>query len=540
MTSITLIVTGASIRAEVNGVLTSGMVGIPVSIQYDDAWKGLTRNLVCRCGKWGPAQGDTRTILNVGATASVAHEVMQAEHSLFLGIEGYSTDGTLVMPTIWASCGFIHPGANADADPSGSPNLSLWAQLQTMIGDLDKLDTEARANLVEAINEAAKPCGGSNVDLTGYVKSVNGKKPDENGNVEIAIPDSGGNAAGLTQAEKTLILTLFRNAAYISANMGNTLTDLENLWSESGEDDGGDTHSHAYTSVITAATCTTDGKKVYTCSCGDSYTVKIPATGHTYVDGVCTVCGAVDPNYTPDEPDKPSIPEITLTHIAATYSGGDVPVGTAVADLTGIVVTAYYSNGTTALKTDYTLSGTIAEGSNTITVIYGDKTATFVVTGVAESSGDDSADETVVNLFDKDTMIVADKFVNNNGTWGGAVGAYGAVIPVEPNTTYALQLGTLNTNFAAYLGSIALWDESQALIARAISPDSEFKDSDFVGIGVNIYYDASGLGHTFTTTADTAFVAFTVKLNDDINYLDTTMLEIGSVCHDYVPYVGGE
>lgn len=53
MTSITLILTGASIRSEVDGVLTSGMVGIPVTIRYDDAWNGLIKNLVCRCGKWG-------------------------------------------------------------------------------------------------------------------------------------------------------------------------------------------------------------------------------------------------------------------------------------------------------------------------------------------------------------------------------------------------------------------------------------------------------------------------------------------------------
>lgn len=80
-------------------------------------------------------------------------------------------------------------------------------------------------------------------------------------------------------------------------------------------------------------------------------------------------------------------PEKTLTSISATYTGGDVAVGTAVADLTGIVVTAHYSDGSTETVTGYTLSGTIAEGSNTITVSYGGMTTTFAVTGVAESSG---------------------------------------------------------------------------------------------------------------------------------------------------------
>ena len=54
--------------------------------------------------------------------------------------------------------------------------------------------------------------------------------------------------------------------------------------------------------ITTAATCTTDGVKTFTCSCGDSYTEVIPATGHasyTYAydktaathNFTCTKCG---------------------------------------------------------------------------------------------------------------------------------------------------------------------------------------------------------------------------------------------------------
>lgn len=126
---------------------------------------------------------------------------------------------------------------------------------------------------------------------------------------------------GLTDTEKTLILTLFKNAAYISADMGAVLTQLETLWADTGssDDSGGDT-------------------------------------------------------------------EATLSSISATYTGGDVAVGTAVSDLTGIVVTATYSDGSTQAVTGYTLSGTIAEGSNTILVIYGGKTTTFTVNGIVEES----------------------------------------------------------------------------------------------------------------------------------------------------------
>ncbi len=87
----------------------------------------------------------------------------------------------------------------------------------------------------------------------------------------------------------------------------------------------------------------------------------------------------------PDTPVEPDEPTVTLSSISATYTGGEVAVGTALTALTGITVKATYSDGSTKNVTGYTLSGTIAEGSNTITVSYDGKTTTFTVTGVAES-----------------------------------------------------------------------------------------------------------------------------------------------------------
>lgn len=43
-------------------------------------------------------------------------------------------------------------------------------------------------------------------------------------------------------------------------------------------------HQHSYTATVTAnPTCTSAGVKTYTCSCGNSYTEAIPATGHNFV-----------------------------------------------------------------------------------------------------------------------------------------------------------------------------------------------------------------------------------------------------------------
>lgn len=129
MTSIKLTVTGAEAWASVNGILTSGMVGIPVTMEYDSVWNGLRKNLVCRCSPWNSDEGEYRSILNVGEAATVAHEVMQPNMYLYLGVEGYRDDGTLIIPTIWAKCGKIEYGANTCDDPTTNPELSVWNQL---------------------------------------------------------------------------------------------------------------------------------------------------------------------------------------------------------------------------------------------------------------------------------------------------------------------------------------------------------------------------------------------------------------------------
>ena len=53
-----------------------------------------------------------------------------------------------------------------------------------------------------------------------------------------------------------------------------------------------DTHKHSYTDVTVNPTCTEAGTITYTCSCSDSYTETIPATGHSFAEGQskCSNC----------------------------------------------------------------------------------------------------------------------------------------------------------------------------------------------------------------------------------------------------------
>lgn len=75
-------------------------------------------------------------------------------------------------------------------------------------------------------------------------------------------------------------------------------------------------------------------------------------------------------------------PPADLVSISAVYTQSGTVYDTDSLDSlrADLVVTATYSNGNVQTVTDYVLSGTLAEGTSTITVSYGGKTATFEVT----------------------------------------------------------------------------------------------------------------------------------------------------------------
>lgn len=181
------------------------------------------------------------------------------------------------------------------------------------------------------------------------------------------------------------------------------------------------------------------------------------------------------------DPGEPPI-EVTLTNISATYTGDNVAVGTAVTDLTGIVVTAHYSDGTSKTVTGYTLSGTIVEGENIVTVIYDGKMTEFTVVGIDESSGDDGGEVVMLRSITGDGASWVDTEVlpetnhryeisatlTGNPTTSSPEyfvgcdmynvnGAYGGFLIGAVNTTSIM--GTLNRNTFSNVGT---WNTADA------------------------------------------------------------------------------
>lgn len=150
MTQINIKVSGAAARAEKKGLITSGMVGLPVTFTFDDSWGGLVATAVFS------GSGVTKSVPLLGATETVVPwEVMAEPHTILrIGTEGRLTDGTLVIPTTWATVGTIIPGANATDDLATPPTPTPFDRIISLIGNLDDLTTEAHESLVAAINEA--------------------------------------------------------------------------------------------------------------------------------------------------------------------------------------------------------------------------------------------------------------------------------------------------------------------------------------------------------------------------------------------------
>ena len=126
-----------------------GIVGAVVAVEYTDpAWDSLRKTVVFR----GAA---TKDVLDAGNEIVIPAEVVsKAGGSLYMGVYGVDAENQVAIPTIWTGLGVIQGAATPSGDASTAASLPVWAQIQAMVGDLGTLDTEAKSNLVAAINEA--------------------------------------------------------------------------------------------------------------------------------------------------------------------------------------------------------------------------------------------------------------------------------------------------------------------------------------------------------------------------------------------------
>ena len=161
MTHINIKISKAVATAEKDGIITTGMVGVPVSFMFDSWWDGLIVTAVFK------GSGAPISVPLLGSTETVVPwEVLKRPSTLLrIGAEGRLPDGTLVIPTTWATVGIVMSGANATYDLAKPPTPTAFDRIMSQIGNMNDLATEDKSSLVAAVNEAMEKGGG--VDVSG-------------------------------------------------------------------------------------------------------------------------------------------------------------------------------------------------------------------------------------------------------------------------------------------------------------------------------------------------------------------------------------
>lgn len=123
MEAIKITVVGNEATAQYAQPLVAGTVGLPVEFSFDAVWDNLSKVAVFRAGNTVMDRLDTQG-------AAVPWELLKKTGcTLYIGVYGANADGTLQIPTVWASVGEIQPGADPSGEESAIPTAPVWQQV---------------------------------------------------------------------------------------------------------------------------------------------------------------------------------------------------------------------------------------------------------------------------------------------------------------------------------------------------------------------------------------------------------------------------
>lgn len=124
----------ANAVAQNRDVLTAGRVGAKLCFVFDEAWDGLIKTAVFVCGD---TQLDVTESAWVDNVCAIPHECFAQEGAeLKVGVYGANTDGSIVIPTVYASLGIVRKGADPGNAAGCEPTLPVWQQLEGVLAEL--------------------------------------------------------------------------------------------------------------------------------------------------------------------------------------------------------------------------------------------------------------------------------------------------------------------------------------------------------------------------------------------------------------------
>lgn len=186
--------------AHAHGELTVGSRGIPVQVGLSDDFDGLA---VTICFQAGTERAEV--VWYEGEEINVPPQCLTKEgERLLVGVYGAKADGTVVIPTIWATAGIVKRGTDLTGASPLDPEPDWTAQVQSIAAEA--IET---ANAVKAAADAGEFDGYSpSASVTNSGDTATITITDKDGTTHASIRDGYDTSGSVVQDGTTAIITL--------------------------------------------------------------------------------------------------------------------------------------------------------------------------------------------------------------------------------------------------------------------------------------------------------------------------------------------
>lgn len=154
---------GVELKISEREPLLAGTVGLnKISLSFSDEWAIFTKQIDFT----NEQSGETRRISAEVGVCTVPWELLRSEGDITCYVRGIGSDGSLVLRTNEANLGTVLGSADGNVPGTGTPTPDVCDETAAKIGDLSKLETDEKSQLVGAINEVKRKVDSKQDKLT--------------------------------------------------------------------------------------------------------------------------------------------------------------------------------------------------------------------------------------------------------------------------------------------------------------------------------------------------------------------------------------
>ena len=239
---------GVELKISEREPLLAGTVGLnKISLSFSDEWAIFTKQIDFT----NEQSGETRRISAEVGVCTVPWELLRSEGDITCYVRSIGSDGSLVLRTNEANLGTVLGSADGNVPGTGTPTPDVCDETAAKIGDLSKLETDEKSQLVGAINEVKRKADRKQDKLTAgdnITIAADGTISSTGGGAEVFFLD----VFVITETEvvtnKTyaeikaaidagdIIYITDKNGVVYVPQVAKTNTKIELLWLDSHED----------------------------------------------------------------------------------------------------------------------------------------------------------------------------------------------------------------------------------------------------------------------------------------------------------------